>query len=157
MRTFYAVAAAALLLAACSSESPRFSVAGARVDAMYWCPGGAVDARYDVHATVQVQNTTSKAVTIDSATADMVLARVTGAWLEPVGDRYDAGTVVVSPQTVPPSSSAKLTVTIPSSCTSARYGSTQSSSGSYTVTIHLATSAGAFSVTAGNRHEILAA
>lgn len=132
-------------------------MSGARVDAAHWCPGGSVDAKYDVHVTIQARNTTSKEVTIQSATADMVLAAVTGKWLEPVGDRYDAGTVAVSPSTVAANSSAKLDVTIPSTCTSGRYGSTESSSGSYTVTVHLATSAGAFTIAAANRHEILAA
>ena len=132
-------------------------MADARVDAAYRCPGGSVDAKYDVHATMDAHNTTSKAVIIDSATADMVLAAVTGRWLEPVGDRYDAGAVIVSPSTVPANSTAKLQVTIPSSCSSGQYGSQQSNSGSYTVTIYLATSAGAFNITAGNHHEILAA
>jgi len=157
MRALHAAVAAALLMAGCSSESPTFSVAGAKVDALYHCPDGSVDAKYDVHATIQARNPTSNRVTVDSATADMVLAAVTGRWLEHVGDRYEAGTVAVSPSAVGANSTATLDVTIPSTCTSGRSGATQSSSGSYTVTIHLATSAGAYSVTAGNRHEILAA
>jgi hypothetical protein len=157
MRALYAALAAVVLVAGCSSEAPKFSVASARVDGSYLCPGRSVDAKYDVHATIEARNPTSKAVTIDAATADMVLAEVTGKWLEPVGNRYDAGTVVVSPSTVAPSSTARLDVTIPSSCTSGPTGSTQASSGSYTVTIHLRTTAGAFTITAGNRHKILAA
>lgn len=157
MRRFCAAFAAVLLTLGCSSGSPKFSLSGARVDAVHWCPGGSIDAKYDVHVTVEAHNTTSKDVTIESATAEMVLAAVTGRWLEPVGDRYDAGPVAVTPSTVAPNSNAKLDVTIPSTCTSGPYGSTPSSSGSYTVTVHLATSAGAFTVSAGNRHEILAA
>lgn len=110
-----------------------------------------------MHATIEARNATKQDVTIESATAEMVLASVTGAWIEKVGDRYDAGSVVVSPSTVAAGSTAKLEVTIPSSCTSGRSGSAQSSSGSYTVTVHLVTSAGAFTISAANKHEILAA
>lgn len=152
------VALAALaLLAACSSPPPTFSVAGASVDPTYWCPGGASDAAYTVHATVRARNDTSKEVTIDSATADMVLTAVSGTWLERVGDRYDAGAVVVSPKVVAAHSIGTLAVSIPSMCSSAAYGSGDSSSGDYAVSVHLVTSAGTFSVTAGNKHEIRAA
>jgi hypothetical protein len=157
MRRFCACLVAGVLVAACSSESPKFSVTDAHVDVVHRCPGGSVDAKYDVHATIQARNTTSKDVTIESATADMMLAAVTGRWLEQVGDRYDAGTVRVSPSTVRANSSARLDVTIPSTCTSGPYGSAESSSGSYTVTVHLTTSAGAFTIAARNRHEIVAA
>jgi len=144
-------------MAACSSSSPTFSLSGATVDPTYRCPGGASNAPYDVHATIKARNDTSKAVTIQSATAEMVLAAIKGKWLEPVGDRYDAGSVAVSPTRVAAGSSATLTLTIPSACTSGPHGSTTSSSGSYQVKLHLVTSAGAFSIDASNRHEILAA
>src|SRR5690242_371517 len=120
-----------MVLAACSSPPATFSLAGATVDAAYWCPGGSSNAPYTVHARIQARNDTAREVTIDSATADMVLTGVTGSWLERVGDRYDAGTVQVEPTTVAPRSSATLTVAIPSACTSALYGSSGSSSGTY--------------------------
>ena len=157
MRRFCFALVAAVVAAACSSQSPSFTLSDARVDAVHWCPGGAVDAKYDVHVTIQAHNATAADVTIESATAEMVLASVTGSWLEKVGYRYDAGTLVVSPSSIAKNSTANLDVTIPSTCTSGLYGSTQSSAGSYRVTVHLTTSAGAFTVAAGNRHEILGA
>ena len=146
-----------LLAAACASSPATFSLGSASVDPAYWCPGGSSNAPYTIHAKVSVQNDTSKEVSIDSATAEMVLTAVSGNWLEHVGDRYDAGSVDVSPKTVAARSSATLAVTIPSACTSASYGSSTSSSGEYTVTVHLITSAGTFSITARNEHEIRAA
>ncbi len=151
------VLTALVILAGCSSPPATFSLAGATVDPAYWCPGGSNNAPYTVHATIQARNDTAKEVTIDSATAEMVLTAVSGGWLERVGDHYDAGTVEVSPTTVAPRSSATLAVTIPSACTSALYGSSRSSSGAYQVKMHLVTSAGAFSITASNTHEIRAA
>jgi hypothetical protein len=148
-----------VLMCACSSAPPAatFSLTDARVDPIHVCAAGSVDASYDVHTTIQARNTTSKDVTIESATADMLLIRVSGKWLERVGDTYDAGSVAVSPSVVPAGATSKLQVTIPSACSSGRYGDAQSSAGSYRVTVHLVTSAGAFHVAAANQHQILAA
>lgn len=153
-----AVAAAACLLVGCSTSQPStFTVTSASVDPTYWCPGGAKEAKYDVHATVSVRNGTSREVTIQSATAVMTLAAVQGPWLEKVGDRYDAGSVAFSPSSVAGGSTAEVKVVIPSTCTSDAYGSATSSYGDYAVTVRLVTSAGAFSVIAQNHHQIRAA
>jgi hypothetical protein len=148
----------ALLPAACSSSQPTtFSVSGASVDPTYFCPGGASDARYDVHGTVDVRNGTNGAVTIQSISANMTLVAVQGMWLEKVGDRYDAGDATFTPHSVGAGSTATVAVTITSSCTSDRYESGGSSRGEYAVAMHLVTSAGSFSVTARNHHALVAA
>jgi hypothetical protein len=153
-----AVLAALVALAACSSSaSATFSLTGATVDPTYWCPAGSSNAPYTLHATIKARNDTAKEVVVDSATAELVLKEVKGSWLESVGDHYDAGKVEVSPMTIAPRSSAALQVTIPSSCTSGRYDAGGASWGDYDVKVHLVTSAGDFSITAGNRHEIRAA
>jgi hypothetical protein len=144
--------------AACSSGQPStFAVESASVDPTYWCPGGANNTRYDVHATVDVRNGTSKSVTIESATAQMKLISVKGDWLEKIGESYDASSVTYSPGSVGAGSSTALKMTIPSACTSGQYGSSPSSYGDYEVTMHIVTSDGTFSVTAQNHHQILAA
>ena len=156
MRQVPVIAAAiACLIAACSGSAPStFAVTSASVDPTYWCPGGANNLAYDLHATVNVRNGTSRTVAIESMTAEMKLASVHGSWLEKVGDRYDAGSVTFAPSTVDAASSSALKVTIPSACTSDKYGAGAASYGDYAVTVHLVTSAGAFSVTAQNQHEI---
>lgn len=147
--------AVACLVAACSNGQPgSFAVTGASVDPTYSCPGGANNARYGLHATVNVRNGTSHTVTIQSVSAEMKLVAVQGTWLEKVGDLYDAGDGTFSPSSVVAGSNAALNVTITSACTSDRYESGRSSRGDYAVTLHLLTSAGQFSVTANNRHEI---
>jgi hypothetical protein len=145
-------------LAACtpSSNAGAVSLAGASVDRSYYCPGGASNAPYDLHATVRVHNGTGSAVTIESVMASMTVASVKGSWLEKVGDRYNAEEVKFTPATVSPGTDTSLSVTIPSACTSGKYGTGVSSSADYQVTLHIATSAGAFSITAGNQHEIVA-
>lgn len=150
------LAAVACLLAACSSGGgpTTFAVSGASVDPFYWCPGGANNAHYDLHGTVDVHNGTAGSVTIQSVTAQMKLAAVQGAWLEKVGDVYDAGAATFSPSSVGAAAGAKVNVTIASACTSDRYESGGSSRGDYAVTMHLVTSAGTFDVTARDQHEI---
>lgn len=156
--SFRAIAVALLAGAAlaCSSETPTFSLKSATVDDVYWCPGGARDAGYDLHATVVAHNGTTTAVAIVAAMAEMKLTSVRGAWLERVGDRYDTD-AKVAPTAIAANSTATLTVTIPSACTSGKWGPHASSSGTYVVTVRLVTSAGAHSITAANQHEILAA
>lgn len=144
-------------IAACSSGSPTFSLDSASVDQTYFCPGGASNAPYDLHATVQAHNGTGKTVTIDSITAQMTLAAVTGDWLEKLGDRYDAGDAKFEPATIAPGATTPLKITIASACTSGPYGTGVSSSADYNVTIRVTTSAGTFSITSANQHEIVAA
>jgi len=157
MRMLVAGAAATLLVAACSSAQPTFSVTGASVDPTYRCPGGASNAPYDLHAAVEVHNGTSHAVTIESITAKMKLAAVKGSWLEKVGDLFDAGSAKFDPATVPAGSTATINATIRSACTSGKYDSSLTSSGDYVVTMRVKTSAGTYSIAARNHHQILAA
>ena len=148
----------AVLAGACSSGQPStFSVTGASVDPTYFCPGGASDKRYDLHGAVDVRNGTSSVVTIQTISANMTLVSVQGAWLEKVGDRYDAGDAAFTPRSVGAGSTATLDVTITSSCTSDKYESGGSSRGDYAVALHLVTSAGSYSVTARNHHAIVGA
>jgi hypothetical protein len=145
------------LAVACSSAPSTFSLKSAAVDPSYWCPGGAKDAAYDLHGTIQVHNGTSQAVTISSITAEMKLTAVKGNWLEKVGDRYQAENVKFEPDSVGAGAGATLKITIPSACTSAAYGATVSSSGTYQVTMRVTTSTGSYSISAANLHEILTA
>jgi hypothetical protein len=146
-----------VLVAACSSARPAtFTLESASVDPTYICPGGANNAAYDLHATVNVHNGTSKTVTIDSVTAQMTVASVKGPWIEKVGERYNADRVVFAPATVTVGGRSSVKLTIPSACTSGKYGTGTPSSADYNVTVHLSTSAGSFTITAANRHKIVA-
>src|SRR2546421_5313814 len=143
--------------AACSSSPTTFALTSASVDPQFWCPGGAKNAPYDMHATIDAQNGTSRAVSITSVTAEMTLTAVKGSWLEKVGDRYEAGTVKFDPSSIAAGSKATIKVTIPSACTSGSYGSSLSSSGQYSVNLRVTTTAGVQTIAAKNQHQILAA
>ena len=157
VRALAILAVAGWLGAGCSSSPTTFALTSASVDPQFWCPGGAKNAPYDMHATIDAQNGTSHAVSITSVTAEMTLTAVKGSWLEKVGDRYEAGTVKFDPSSIAAGSKATIKVTIPSACTSGSYGSSLSSSGQYSVNLRVTTTAGVQTIAAKNQHQILAA
>src|SRR5947207_633326 len=73
MRRHAAALATAVWLVACSSTPATFALIGASVDPTYKCPGGANNAAYDLHATIDARNNTSRPVTVESITAEMTL------------------------------------------------------------------------------------
>ena len=150
-----AIAICVAVVAACSFGSPStFTVGNAAVDASYTCPLGASNVHYDLRGTIDAHNGTSKAVTISTVDATMTLAAVKGGWLQKVGDKYDAGSVTFTPDSVGAGSDAKLSVTIPSACTG-RAANEPVSSGDYAVTFTVNSSAGIFKLDSKDRHRIL--
>src|SRR5258708_10275512 len=79
------------LAAACSSSSPGFALTGASVDPTYFCPGGAKDAPYDLHATISAHNGTGSPVNIRSVTAEMTLAADKADWPQKAPSPHHAG------------------------------------------------------------------
>ena len=147
-----------LSLTSCAVGAPAaFTLKSASVDPSHACPLGANNLPYDLHATIEVRNGTSSTVTIKSVDAVMSLAAVKGAWLEPIGDRYDATAVSFSPASIPAGSASTVNATIPSACTNVRAPTAGPSYGEYAVAIRLITSAGTFTLNSANRHRILAA
>ena len=152
-----APAACMLLLAGCTfGSSPAFAVSNASVDQGYTCPVGARDLQYELHGTIDAHNATSRTVTISAVTATMTLAAVKGAWLQKVGDRFDAGDVTYTPTSVGPGASATIEVAIPSACTGRAAGS-PAAWGDYAVTFAVTSSAGKFKLDSQNMHRIVTA
>jgi hypothetical protein len=146
-----ASAACLALLGGCSSST--FTVSNASVDQGYTCPVSAKDLQYEVHATIDAHNGTSQTVNISAVTATMTLSAVKGAWLQKVGDKFDAGNVTYAPTRVAAGSSATLAVTIPSACTG-RANSAPAASGDYVVNFTMTTTAGTFKLDSQNKHRI---
>lgn len=158
MRNFgWCLLAAALVATACSSgQTATFAVTGASVDPTYTCPRGADNAAYDLHATIDVHNGTSAAVTVKTVTAELKLVAFKGGWLEKFGDKYEAADVKFAPTSIGAGATTAVNATIPSACTNGKSGPGQPAYGEYNVTMHLATSNGAFTVSSKNRHRIVA-
>jgi hypothetical protein len=148
----------ALLAGGCAIGAPStFTLNSASVDPAYSCPLGSTNAPYKLQATIDVRNGTSSTVTIHSVAAVMTLADVKGKWLEPVGDRYQAGDVTFAPTKVGAGSAMSLNVTIPSACTNGKTPSATAGYGDYSVTLTVATSAGTQTISTRNRHRIVVA
>lgn len=157
MRHALPAAVTLVLVFSCSSSKPAaFTLESATVDPTYYCPGGANNAAYDLHATINVHNGAGKAVTIEAVSAQMTVISVKGPWIEKVGERYNADGVKFAPAEVAGGANSSVKLTIPSACTSGKYGTGTSSAADYDVTVHLSTSAGNFTITAANQHQIVA-
>lgn len=146
----------AAVVSSCGSK-PSFTVTRSAADPTYQCPGNAINAPYDLHATAVLHNPTSSSVTVTAVTAEMKLKAFKGVWQERIGDIYDAGPATFTPAIAPAGSDTTLTATIHSACTSPAYSAGTSNYGDYQVTLHIKTSAGSYSISAANLHRILTA
>ena len=149
--------AAATMVASCGFGPTTFALSNAVVDRTYQCPTGSSNTAYDLHATVQVDNGTSNAVSITSVAAVMTLVATKGTWLEQLGDRYTASNVTFTPGSLAAGASATLHVTIPSACTNGKTPTGGSGYGEYSVALTVTTSAGAYRIDSANRHRIVPA
>ena len=155
MRWIAAAGVAAMLVSACGFGSDaEFKLINASVQPNYVCPGTTGVSKYGLDANINTRNGTSTPVSIKSVSAVMTVAAVHGGWLQPVGYKYDAGTVGSEMGKVAAGSTATLAVTIPSACHSKSTGVL--SYADYAVTLTVATSAGTFKIDTGNRHRIIA-
>ena len=85
------VAIGLVILAACGSTG--FALTVATVDGTHTCAVGSANTRYDLHAKISADNSSSKTVDVRSIDAVMVVSAVHGQWQQAVGARYDAGDV----------------------------------------------------------------
>ncbi len=146
------------IVTGCSFGAPStFTLDSALIDQSYVCPTAANDLTYAIHAAIDARNGTSSTVQIRSVAAVMTLAAVKGGWLEHVGEKYAAGGVTFSPNTVGAGNTATLKVVIPSTCTNGKVPSSGASYGDYSVTLTVATSSGTHTIVSQNRHRIVAA
>jgi hypothetical protein len=156
LRPSFACALLGVALLAGGCGSTGFTVASPTVDATYSCPPGSANARYDVHAKVPADNSTSGKVDVKSIHAVMVVTGVHGQWQEAVGTRYDAGDVQFSPSSVGANAKATLNVTIPSACSDPAHHGVSDNYADYSVQLTIVTASGTFHVTSTNKHRILA-
>jgi len=148
------VAIGLVILAACGSTG--FALTVATVDGTHTCAVGSANTRYDLHAKISADNSSSKTVDVRSIDAVMVVSAVHGQWQQAVGARYDAGDVHFSPRSVGASSKATLTATIPSACTNGQHQGTSDDYADYSIQLTVVTSAGTFHLTSQNKHRIVA-
>jgi hypothetical protein len=144
-----------ILLSGCGfGSTAEFTLSNANVQPNYVCPSSTTSTPYELQARITAHNGMSNSVSIKSVSAIMTLAAVHGGWLQQVGYKYEAGTVVFAPDHVGAGASVTLEVTIPSACRSKTSGTL--SYADYSVELTAATSAGTFRITSRNPHRIIA-
>ena len=153
MRAFRSALIIALLsaLVACGpicGIGAKFSLSSAHVDSSYSCPNPSENAPYDVHATIQAQNSLSNSVSIKSISETWTNVLVHGNWSGTKGDHGTTDIKDYSPKTVGSGGNATIKFVIAFQCTNSGAGSATYGDFSFKFTIK--TSSGNYSITSNN-------
>jgi len=150
-----ALGALLLILGACvpiCGIGAKFSVSNAHVDSNYNCPYPSENRPYDVHATIDASNTLSNTVTIKSIAENDELVNTVGAWEGPKTAKGSGAIKDYSPKSVGSGSNATIKFSVPFQCTNT--GPSATTYGEFTFKFTLTTSAGTYTISAGDRHRL---
>jgi hypothetical protein len=130
----------------------KFALSNAHVDSTYKCPSSVTNHPYDIHGTVDADDSTSNAVTIKSISVLWKLVSVHGDWnIGAVGDHGTDNVSSFSPKSVSSGSTATIRVVFGFSCTSS--GPTHETYGDFTISFSVVTTAGTYKLDA-NKHRL---
>ena len=101
----------------------KFSLGNAHVDSGYSCPNPSENAPYDVHTTIQAQNSLSSSVSIKSISVTWTNVAVHGNWSGTKGDHGTTEVKDYSPKNVGAGGNATIKFVIPFQCTNTGAGS----------------------------------
>lgn len=133
--------------------SGKVTLSNAHVDPSYKCPNPASDHPYDIHGSVDVDNSTRNTLTIKSISEAGVLVAVHGAWnIGSVGQKYEQTIDNYSPKSVKSGDKTTIKFTIKFSCTSS--GPKESTYGDFDLKFTMVTSAGSYSI-GSNKHRLV--
>jgi hypothetical protein len=150
-----AFAGVLLVLGACvpiCGIGAKFSLTNARVDAEYKCPYPSTDAPYEVHGSIDADNSTTSTVTIKSMTEADELVNTVGDWNGAKGAKGGGPITDYQPKSVGSGQTATIKFTVPFQCTNS--GPSVTTYGEFSFKFTLVTSSGTYTVDAGNRHRL---
>jgi hypothetical protein len=156
---YYRLAIAGLAIAAMGACGPfclsgKVSVANARVDSTYKCPNPSNKFTYDLHGTIDVDNSTGNTLTIKSMSEVDTLIDVHGSWtIGSVGQKFGGPIDTFSPKSVKPGDKATIKFTIKFDCTNS--GPSTSTYGDFDFKFTVVTSAGTFTLNGADKHRLL--
>jgi len=130
----------------------KFSLSNARVDAEYKCPYPSNQAPYDVHGSIDADNSTTSIVTIKSMSEQDELVSTAGDWNGPKTAKASGPVSTFSPKSVASGASSTIKFTIGFNCTDS--GPAVTTYGEFSFKFTLVTSAGTYKIDAGNRHRL---
>jgi hypothetical protein len=135
--------------------SGKVTLSNAHVDASYKCPNPANNLGYDLHASVDLDNSTSNTLTIKSLSEVGTLVDVFGTWnVGSVGQKFNQQINTFSPNSVKSGDKATIKFIIKFSCTNS--GVTATTYGDLDFKFMLVTSAGTYTSGAA-RHRLVIA
>ena len=144
-----------MTIAACgpAALTGKFTVANAKVDPAFTCPNPADNFAYDVHGTIDADNSTGSKVTIDSISSTTTTVATHGSWLGQMGETDEEPDLEYSPNSVVSGSKATIHFTIPFVCTDTPHEGVLDTYGEFSVHVLVMTSGGTFELDA-NRHRL---
>lgn len=126
----------------------KFSLSNAVVDSSYSCPNPSQNAPYDVHASIQAQNSLSNSVSIKSISETWTNVLVHGNWSGAKGDHGTTDIKDYSPKSVTSGGNATIKFVIPFQCTNSGAGSDTYGDFSFKFTVK--TSSGSYTISSNN-------
>jgi hypothetical protein len=147
----------AIAMVACgpAGGTGKFTAGNVKVDPAFTCPNPADTFAYDVHGTLDADNSSGSKVTIESISSTTTTVATRGSWLGQIGETDEEPDLEYSPTTVGPGSKATVHFTIPFGCTDTPHEGVLDTYGEFAVHITMVTSAGTFELEAGNRHRLV--
>jgi hypothetical protein len=133
--------------------SGKVSVSNAHVDSSSKCPNPSNRFPYQIHGSVDLDNPTSKTLTIKSMTEENTTVAIHGSWTGQLGAKGSASIDDFSPKSIKPNNKATVKFTIAFNCTSS--GPTQSTYGDFQFKFTVVTSDGTFNVSPANRYRLV--
>jgi hypothetical protein len=145
----------AVAMVACgpAGGAGKFMIGNARVDPAFTCPNPADNFAYDVHGTIDADNSTGSTVTIESISSTTTTVATHGSWLGQMGETDEEPDLQYSPSTVGAGSKATVHFTIPFGCSDTPHQGVLDTYGEFAVHITVVTSAGTFELDA-NKHRL---
>lgn len=123
--------------------SGKVTLSNAHIDSSYKCPNPANDTSYVIHGSVDVDNSTTKDISIKAMSEAGILVDVHGAWsIGSVGQKYDEAIDTFSPTSVKSGNKTTIKFNFNLHCTSD--GPPESTYGDFELKITLVSSAGTF-------------
>jgi len=128
-RSWVAAAFLVLVVGACGPfcGNGKLNLSNAKLNpTSFTCPSGAQNYSYDIKGTVDLDNQTSKKITIRSmSTSAQILKLVGDNWSAKVGDKSGADDIDYSPKSIASGTKAPLKFTTPWNCSNSGGNSTE--------------------------------
>jgi hypothetical protein len=130
----------------------KFSLSNAHVDSEYKCPYPSTNAPYEVHGSIDADNSTTNAVTIKSLSEADELVNTAGDWNGPKTAKASGPITNFSPKTIASGATAAIKFSVGFNCTNS--GPSVTTYGEFTFKFTVVTSAGTYKIDAGDRHRL---